>query len=137
MARIKRSDIDSQIKRQVHIWGYERFHIEHRYDYYAIDEMELPHKVKQPSGKIIEVQDCIRTYKAAIPLKEAFNLVEALIDGAGTILDMSDHAAINDLVKTAKAVMRWAQEPIDHGGNPYMKNFVRLAETALGRINHG
>ena len=33
--------------------------------------------------------------------------------------------------EACEAVMEWARTPGEHGGNPYCKNFVRLAEAAI------
>ncbi len=40
-------------------------------------------------------------------------------------------AAAPRLLATAKAVLQWARTPGDHGGNPYCKEFVKLAEQAV------
>ena len=40
-------------------------------------------------------------------------------------------AAAPGLLEAAEAVLEWAKTPGDHGGNPYCKEFVRLAEAAV------
>lgn len=41
--------------------------------------------------------------------------------------------AHDELVSACKSVSEWASEPGDHGGNPYCKQFVKLAEAALAK----
>lgn len=84
MSRIKKTDIQRQIDDQITIWGYERFHIEHRYNYYAIDEMDKPRPAMNPAIKCM-VQDCRRTYRVGLSLKQAYEIVDALIQGATTM----------------------------------------------------
>lgn len=43
-----------------------------------------------------------------------------------------EEVQVTDL-QVAEAVLLWAETPGDHGGNPYCKPFVRLAQKALGR----
>lgn len=84
MARTTRKQINRQIEDQKKIWGYERFHIEHRYDYYAIDELGPERPAINPYQQNQMVQDHRRTYKVGLTLKQAFELVESLIYGADT-----------------------------------------------------
>ena len=49
---------------------------------------------------------------------------------------------VNELAfKACEAVMKWAKTPGDHGGNPYFKEFVKLAQKALQKrdkeVQHG
>lgn len=85
MARITKKQIARQIDEQKHVFGYERFHIEHRYDYYAIDELDAPRPANNVNLPGTTVQDHRRTYKVGLTLKQAYQLVEALIYGADTI----------------------------------------------------
>jgi len=86
MRRIKQIDIDNQIKIQVRVWGYERYHIGGRNGYYAIDEMGVPTHAPHPTDPYYTVPNTLRTYKAGITRKQAYELVNALIEGAQTVL---------------------------------------------------
>ena len=46
-------------------------------------------------------------------------------------------AAAPDLLEVADAVLEWARAPGEHGGNPYCKEFVRLAEKAKAKAEGG
>jgi len=41
-------------------------------------------------------------------------------------------AHIEDFRKAAESVIEWARTPGEHGGNPYLHEFVKLARKALG-----
>ena len=46
-------------------------------------------------------------------------------------------AAAPALLEACKAVMEWAKTPVNHGGNPYYKTFVRQAEAAIALAEKG
>ena len=46
-------------------------------------------------------------------------------------------AAAPDLLEVADAVLEWAKTPGEHGGNPYFKEFVRLAVKAKVKAEGG
>ena len=42
-------------------------------------------------------------------------------------------AAAPDMYEALRAVVAWCETPQDHGGNPYCKKFVHLAQDALAK----
>lgn len=43
-------------------------------------------------------------------------------------------AAAPEMNEAVQAVLEWAKAPGDHGGNPYCKKFVQLAQKAAAKI---
>lgn len=64
--RITKEMRQNQDDQQIEKWEFIKYHLTHRYDYYAIDEYRQDGKMKD-------------TYKTKLSLKEGFNLVEALL----------------------------------------------------------
>lgn len=53
------------------------------------------------------------------------------INGSYSHADARLIAAAPDLLEACKSVLTWASIGGDHGGNPYCKDFVRLAQAAI------
>ena len=43
------------------------------------------------------------------------------------------YEAYPELLKACQAVLDWAKTPQNHGGNPYLKGFVKLAQVAVDK----
>lgn len=46
-------------------------------------------------------------------------------------------SAAPDLLEACQAAVTWAETPGDHGGNPYLHQFVKLAQSAIAKATGG
>ena len=74
---------------------------------------------------------------ATVGSRDGRHLATIQAQGSETLPNLHLMKAAPDLLEVADAVLEWARAPGEHGGNPYCKEFVRLAEKAKAKVEGG
>ena len=97
-------------------------------------------KYARPTSAIVQYQDSPTTWAvftrssednlSLLSFCEIFKFSNPQLDTQSRLV-----SAAPDLLAACEAAMLWAKTPGNHGGNPYMHNFIKLADAAIAKVN--